>query len=104
MPFGCLGHNSDTVRGFDVLSRVLSSSQEDGSDDVGSMCIEPADASSHGRTDIILRGVESNKIVHSTLEDVLDNLSRNDVLSNYALPTTVNPIDRSRFLVGTIVS
>ena len=97
-------HQSDTVRTLDVLSRILTTSQEDSSQDVCSVSVESSDTSSHGGTDQVLLDVDLDQTLDSGLQDGLDDLARNDSLSDNGLATTFDPVDGSGLLVGTVVT
>lgn len=55
-----LPHHRNAIAALDVLSRVLSGGQENRGDDVRSVCIEAAYASSHGASDQVFACVEFN--------------------------------------------
>jgi len=97
-------HQGHTVRALHVLGGVLSGGKEDGSEDVSGMGVESSDATSHGASDEILLHIEVAQGVDGSLENALDDLSRDNRLGDDALATTFNPVDSGWFLVGAVIS
>src|SRR5690606_16244975 len=87
-----------------ILSGVLSGSQEYGSDNICSVSIESANASSHCASNQILADIQLDNAIDIALENALNNGGRNNSFGDDTLATTLNPVDCSRFLVCAVVT
>ena len=68
------------------------------------MSIETTDTAGHSTPDQVLFLVEVAQILNSSLEYLLDDLAWDDGLSDDALATSLDPVDRSGLLVRAIVA
>src|SRR4051812_25193123 len=97
-------HGGDTAAALNVLGGILTSGQEDGRDNVRGVGVETTQTSSHSTSDQVLADVQLNERVDITLEDALDNVTRDDSLSHDRLTTTISPVDGSGLLISTEVT
>ena len=82
----------------------MARSKEDGRKDVARMSIETTNTASHSTPDQVLFLVEVAQIHNGSLEHLLDDLARDDRLSDDALATSLDPVDRSGLLVRAVVA
>ena len=68
------------------------------------MGVEATNRASHSGTDQVLVDVKLDKGIDISLEDVLDDVTGDNGLSNNALATSIDPVDSGRLLIRAVVS